>query len=480
MTAGLNGRLGEPGVPTPPTPQCLGRYPEYHDSGVEWLGKIPLHWEVKKLKECADVWLSNVDKKSVEGEPEVRLCNYVDVYYHDRIHGEMEFMTATATPAQVRKFSLREGDVVITKDSETWTDIAVPALVIENLTDVVCGYHLALIRPRSNCHGAFVSRVIGAVGLREQYHVAANGITRFGLTVDAIRNGVLPFPPLSEQRAIARFLDREAAKIDALVVKQQELIGLLQERRSTLVSHAVTKGLDPEALIKDSGVDWLGDIPAHWEVRRLKERANVWLSNVDKKSVEGEPEVRLCNYVDVYYHDRIHGEMEFMTATATPAQVRKFSLREGDVVITKDSETWTDIAVPALVIENLADVVCGYHLALIRPGSNCLGAFVSRAIGAVGLREQYHVAANGITRFGLTVDAIRNGIVLLPPLSEQHAIARFLDRETGKVDAAVAKANDAIAHLSEYRTAMISAAVTGQIDVRHRSDPVLPATEAAT
>ena len=170
------------------------RYPAYKVSGVKWLGGIPAHWEVRRLKECANAWLSNVDKKSVKGEPQVRLCNYVDVYYHDQIHGEMEFTTATATPAQVRRFSLREGDVLVTKDSETWTDIAVPALVTEDLADVVCGYHLALIRPQPNSVGAFISRAIGAVGLREQYQVAANGITRFGLTVDAIRNGILPMP----------------------------------------------------------------------------------------------------------------------------------------------------------------------------------------------------------------------------------------------------------------------------------------------
>ena len=99
---------------------ALTSYPEYRDSGVKWLGEVPSHWDMSRLKELAETQLSNVDKKSVEDESEVRLCNYVDVYYHDRIHGEMEFMTATAAPVEVRRFSLREGDVLITKDSETW------------------------------------------------------------------------------------------------------------------------------------------------------------------------------------------------------------------------------------------------------------------------------------------------------------------------------------------------------------------------
>ena len=239
-------------------------YPAYKDSGVEWLGEIPAHWEVKRLKSFATVQLSNVDKKSAEGQDAVRLSNYVDVYYNERIDNGIDFMPATATTEQIRRFSLRTGDVLITKDSETWTDIAVPAVVSEDLPGVLCGYHLAHIRPDGHCDGRFLSRVFAAVGPRDQYHIAANGITRFGLTGDSIRAGVFAFPPLPEQRAIAAFLDRETAKIDALVAKKERLIELLQEKRTALISHAVTKGLDPDVPLKDSGVEWLGKIPAHW------------------------------------------------------------------------------------------------------------------------------------------------------------------------------------------------------------------------
>ena len=165
----------------------FGRYAKYRESGVEWLGHIPAHWEVQRLKACATVHLSNVDKKSREGESEVLLCNYVDVYYNERIEADITFMPATATRDQIRRFSLRKGDVLVTKDSETWTDIAVPALVDEDLSGVLCGYHLALIRPRSRVSGGFLARTLSAVGPRDQFHVAANGITRFGLTADAIR-----------------------------------------------------------------------------------------------------------------------------------------------------------------------------------------------------------------------------------------------------------------------------------------------------
>ncbi|MGH7717466.1 MAG: restriction endonuclease subunit S, partial [Gemmatimonadaceae bacterium] len=278
-----------------------------------------------------------------------------------------------------------------------------------------------------------------------------------------------PLPVVSEQRAIAAFLDRETARIDALVTKKERLIALLQEQRTALITRAVTKGLDPNVPMKDSGVEWLGEIPAHWEVHRLKAIAAVQLSNVDKKSVEGQEAVRLCNYTDVYYNDRITADMDFMTATATTDQVRRFSLRKHDVLITKDSESWTDIAIPAVVAEDLPDVLCGYHLAHIRPDGSCHGPFLARAFSAVGPRDQFRVAANGITRFGLGGDAVASGAFAMPPEPEQRAIAAFLDRETARIDALVAKVREAIERLNEHRTALISAAVTGKIDVREET-----------
>src|SRR5437870_6355191 len=149
-------------------------------------------------------------------------------------------MAATATPEQVRRFSLRAGDVLVTKDSESWTDIAVPAVVTSDLPDVLCGYHLALVRPASNSHGAFLARAFSAIGPRDQFQVAANGITRFGLSSDAIRTSLFAIAPVKEQRAIAAFLDRETARIDALVAKKGWLIELLREKRSALITRAVT------------------------------------------------------------------------------------------------------------------------------------------------------------------------------------------------------------------------------------------------
>ena len=284
---------------------------------------------------------------------------------------------------------------------------------------------------------------------------------------DFVRDFRHPIPSLPEQRAIAEFLDRETARIDALIEKKRRQIELLQERRAAVISRAVTKGLDPKAKMKPSGIEWLGEIPEHWRVRKLKWIAETQFSSVDKHAIEGEQPVRLCNYVDVYYHDHITSALDFMAATATPDEARRFEIKEGDVLVTKESEEWDDIAVPAFVSEQLDGVICGYHLALIRAKAGQIdGRFLFRAFSARGINDQFRVEATGITRYGLGKYGLDNALFPVPPIFEQRAIAAFLDRETVRIDALIGKIEKSIELLREHRSALISAAVTGKIDVR--------------
>ena len=147
---------------------------------MSWTATLPPDWRVCPLRHVAVVQNSNVDKKSYEGDPSVRLCNYTDVYYNETIHSDLELMVATATPVEIEKFGLRAGDVIITKDSESWNDIAVPACVAEDMPGVVCGYHLTMFRPRPDVIiGRFLLRALQASGVRDQLQVAATGVMRF-------------------------------------------------------------------------------------------------------------------------------------------------------------------------------------------------------------------------------------------------------------------------------------------------------------
>ena len=223
------------------------------------------------LKRLSAIRSSNVDKVVEDNEIPIRLCNYVDVYYNDQIHPALEFAAGSAKQSEIDRFGLRPGDVLITKDSETPDDIAVPALVVQGADDLVCGYHLALLRPNpSRLNGTFLFYALKSRSLQAAFSVLAQGITRFGLTLNGIGSVPVPLPDLPTQKAIADFLDRKTARIDQLIEKKQRMVEVLGEKRQAVISRAVTKGLDADVPMKDSGVVWLGDIPVHWDVKQLR------------------------------------------------------------------------------------------------------------------------------------------------------------------------------------------------------------------
>ena len=411
---------------------------------------------------------SNVDKHTKMNENPVRLCNYVDVYHNERISADLDFMRATATDREIDRFRLERGDVIITKDSETWNDIGVPALVEYTADDLVCGYHLALLRPfKSVITGAYLLRALQAPMIASQFHIQANGVTRYGLTQNAIKSVHIALPPLPEQRAIAAYLDRKVDFARRYAHVARHIIDTLRELRQVEIHDAVTRGLNEDVPLKPSGVEWLGDMPAHWDVRRLRYAAKMRTSNVDKHVNLNESPVRLCNYVDVYHNERISADLDFMRATATDREIERFRLERGDVIITKDSESWNDIGVPALVEYTAADLVCGYHLALLRPFESVMtGAYLLRALQTPTVASQFHIQANGVTRYGLTQNAIKSVSVPVPPLPEQRAIADYLDAKTAAIDAAIAHYERMAELVAEYWTVLVADAVTGRIDLR--------------
>ena len=254
----------------------LKPYPAMKESSVPWLGKVPAHWEVRRLRNVADMRVSNVDKHVKDDEISARLCNYVDVYKNDYINGRMDFMRATATHEEIERFRLEKDDVLITKDSEAWNDIGVPALVTESAADLISGYHLALLRSRPDkLSGAYLLRALQSKGLACQFHVEAKGVTRYGLSHAGIKSVWLPLPPLHEQTAIVRFLDHADQRIRRYIRAKQKLIALLEEQKQAIIHQAVTGQIDvrtaqPYPAYKPSSIEWLGDVPAHWEVSRVK------------------------------------------------------------------------------------------------------------------------------------------------------------------------------------------------------------------
>jgi len=440
----------------------LPRYTGYTDSGVDWLGAVPEHWKVQRLKYACTVFPSNVDKHSREHERSIRICNYTDVYYNERISSAMSFMEATASEEQIAKFTLKAGDTVITKDSETADDIAIAAYVPKDLPGVVCGYHLSVVRPHAYTSGAFIKRLFDSAYAKAKFAVAANGLTRVGLGQYALDNVTLPFPPLKEQVAIATFLDRETAKIDALIAEQEKLITLLTEKRQATISHAVIRGLDPNAPMKNSGVAWLGEVPAHWSVMRVKDVARLESGHTPSKQ---HPEYwENCDIPWVSLNDsKFLAVNDYIAETAVMinelglANSSARMLPPGAVVFTRDAT----IGLAAITERPMA---VSQHLIAWCPSDRLTSLFLLRVFNAMRPHLDAHTFGATIKTIGMA--DVKKLVTPVPPPEEQRAITQFIDAELAKMDVITAGTKRALSLLKERRAALIAAAVTGQIDVR--------------
>ena len=449
--------------------RALMPYPSYRESGVPWLGKVPAHWEVRRLRTVAEMRVSNVDKLTNENECAVSLCNYTDVYNNERIRAGMDFMKATATADEIERFRLRPGDVLITKDSEAWNDIGVPALVESTEDELISGYHLALLRPESQqIGGAYLRYALSCAGVADQFHVGANGVTRFGLTQNAIKSVWLPLAPFPEQAAIVRFLDHIDRRIRRSIRAKEKLIGLLEEQKQVVIHQALTGRIDvrtgrPYPAYKPSGVEWLGEVPHHWNVKRLRQCGTM---------VGGmTPSMGERRFWD--------GEIPWVT----PKDMKREAIRDSGIQITKAALRETSIRLigpPAVLM-----VVRGMILARKVPIAwitNCvtINQDMKAVVPAVGIKAEFLAralesaqdalatlideAGHGTRR--LPTERLRTLAVAIPSEDEQSLVVRFVDQTTAKIDKRIADARWEIDLLREYHTRLIADVVTGKLDVR--------------
>ena len=419
---------------------CYEPYPEYKPSGLAWTNGIPIHWNTLRLRNVVDMRVSNVDKHIKDGEMSVRLCNYVDVYKNERITDDIPFMRATATVNEIDRFRLQLGDVLITKDSETWDDIGVPAVVDYAASDLICGYHLAVLRPmKSLLDGSFLHRVLQSSIIGSQFHVSASGVTRYGLTHEAIKSVLLPLPPLDEQASIARYLDRADDLIRRAINAKERLIELLTEQRQATIHRAVTRGLDPNVRLKDSGVEWLGDVPEHWEVRRLKTLCNMKSGDgITAESIEPSGEY------PVYGGNGLRGHTSAYTHDGDFVLIGRQGALCGNVHIAR-SKFWASehAVVATLAVPHVVE-------------------WFAATLDVMNL-NQYSISA---AQPGLTVERVLNLSLPVPPNHEQIRIAHCIGKATADIDTAIDKAQRQIDLLREYHMRLIADVVTGQVDVR--------------
>ena len=448
----------------------LKPYPAMKDSGVVWLGEVPAHWEVKRLRNTVDMRVSNVDKRSKTGERPVRLCNYVDVYNNDLISQRLGFMEATASPVEAERFRLMTGDVLITKDSESWTDIAIPALVAESAPDLVSGYHLALLRPRvEEVAGGYLLRVLQSNNLTYQFHIEARGVTRFGLTHSGIKSVWLPLPSPTEQATIVRFLDHADRRIRRYIRAKEMLIALLGEQKQAIIHQAVTGRIDvrtgqPYPAYKSSGVEWLGEVPAHWGRCRLRNVVSEvatgsrgWSSYA---SDAGPLFIRVANLSRGSLQLR-HDDVVRLNLPET-SEASRTRIESGDILMSVTAY----IGSVGIAPDGFEEAYVSQHVARCKPRSHAsswwLGYVLLSQVGQI----HGQISLYGGTKDGLSLDDVKNYPILLPPLCEQDCIVRWIERELASVASAYDETLRQIELIHEYRTRLIADVVTGKLDVR--------------
>ena len=424
-------------------------YPAYKDSGVEWLVEIPEHWEVRRLKFVAHIEAgqsppSELVHDSSEGLP--------------FLQGSAEFgslnpshsYVCSAAPKRALPgdilFSVRApvGDMNV---ADQTYGIGRGLCAIRFADDVISEYQYYLL-----------SRT------RHLLNFVATGSTYDAVTASDIANLPSLIPVTSEQRAIAAFLDLETTKIDALVAGNEQLIELLRERRASLITRAVTKGLDPNVHMKDSGIEELGKIPEDWEMKRL------WhLTPSNRRIMYGIilPGPNVENGVPIVKGGDVSAErlrLENLSRTSSEIEsgYERSRLRGGDLVYAIRGS----IGEVAMVPDELERANLTQDAARVAYTQGVVGRWLLYALKSSVVFAQLEAGALGATIKGINIRDLKRAVVPVPRRKEQEKIASFLDKETAKLDALIAKVREAIDRLKELRTALISAAVTGKIDVR--------------
>jgi type I restriction enzyme S subunit len=440
----------------------LATHAELKPSGSRWLGDIPVHWDVVPLKHLCLLLKDGTHLPPArvdDGIPLLSVRNLVDGEFVLRDDDSM--ISVESYEALCRPFVPEPNDVLLAIVGAT---IGKTALVSGGLGRFHIQRSLGIFRTRVEMYGPlFLNFVFQSGEFQSKLWELVGYSAQPGIYLGTLQNLRMPVPPETEQKMISSFLDVETSKIDGLVSEQRRLIELLKEKRQAVISHTVTKGLNPNAPMKPSGIQWLGDVPKHWDVGPLK---RFW-SVTDCKHVtadfidDGTPlasikevQSRWISLDDAkrttqeFYELLIEGDRE--------PQV-------GDLIFSRNAT----VGEVAQVGEHTPKFAMGQDVCLLRKhDAESSSDYLQYVIKSAAVVEQLNVLMVGATFMRINVDEIRNLAVVSPPSEEQSAIAEFLEQRVGQFDSLVAEAERAIELLQERRTALISAAVTGKIDVR--------------
>lgn len=434
----------------------MKKYNNYTDSGIEWIGAVPEHWRIDKLNRIFQI---NTGFTPSTGNNE---------FYEN---GEHDWIT------------IRDLDGKFVSESKTkLTDIAVKGKTKIPEGALLYSFKLSVGQMAFTTKELYTNEAIFSVfpceGLNLNYYyylldrilVHNSNENIYGakiLNQELIKASKLLVPSEREQTSIANYLDHKTTLIDTLIAKKKQFISLLLEERTAVINQAVTKGLDPKANMKDSGIEWVGEIPEHWEVKKLKYVGNC--QNGISEGAEffgtGHPFV---SYSDVYKNDVLPKNV-FGLANSNEKHQENYSVEESDVFFTRTSETVEEIGIASICNHTIEKAVFAGFLIRFRPNRQLIIKEFSKYYFRCFIPRTFFVKEmNLVTRASLSQELLKRLPTLLPSINEQQRIATFLDKRTDEIDIVISKSKQEIELLKEYKTALVSEVVTGKVDVREK------------
>jgi type I restriction enzyme S subunit len=431
---------------------------------VEWLGDVPKHWKMKRLKQVADVRggvAKGKDQGGVEtiSVPYLRVANVTDAYLDLTEVEEID-----VAPNELERYLLRSGDVLMNEGGDN-DKLGRGHIWRDEISPCIHQNHVFSVRPH-NILSEWLAAITSSEYAKFFFMCRAKQSTNLA-SISLTNLSALPIvlPPEPEQTALVQFLDRETAKIDTLIAEQQDLIALLREKRQAIISHAVTKGLNPGVPMKHSGIEWLGDVPEHWEIKRLKQVAEVRGGVAKGKDQQGGetisvPYLRVANVQDGYLDLTEIAEIEI-----APNELDRYLLKAGDVLMNEGGD-YDKLGRGHIWRGEISPCIHQNHVFSVRPyviRSEWLAAITSSDYA----KFFFMCRANQSTNLAsISLTNLSELPVTFPPALEQLQTVGFLERETAQVDTLIQDSESTIALLQEHRTALISAVVTGKVDVR--------------
>lgn len=443
----------------------MKRYHTYKDSGFEWIGEVPKGWGVLPIKYVVKIPVTDGPHETPdflnEGIPFIS----AEAIKNDKIDfgKKRGFISIAEHKRFSEKYKPQKGDIYMIKSGATTGNVA----VVETDDEFNIWSPLAAIRPDlKKTTTKFLFHFMKSINFFESIEIGWSFGTQQNIGMGVIENLPIVAPPIAEQISIATYLDRKTVQIDNLISKKQKLIELLKEERAAIINQAVTKGLNPDVPMRDSGIEWLGEMPKHWEVKRLKLLVNKVGSGVTPRggaSVYQKDGISLLRSQNIHFEglklddvayisEQIHNEMSGS------------KVKPNDVLL---NITGASIGRCCIVPSDFGEANVNQHVCIIRPNRQIESGFLHKYISSDNGQAQIFSSEKGISREGLNFEQLKGFQVLLPPIGDQNDIKDYIESATTKIDQTTSKIEKQIELLKEFRTALISEVVTGKIDVRH-------------